>query len=361
MEPSPPKTNGIEPVAAQQRTVSLEAEVVRSEAWMRVSTRDPDAVPSPRKAEPLEIPREATLDEAIARILANGLEQLRANEASARDGRDPEGVHELRVGARRLRSALSLFRKVLPNAQVERLRAELRWLSGQLGPARDLDVFLAETLAAVEQTQAPSPELARIREVATRLRRRLDGTIRETLESRRHRELMLELERFIERRAWLDPPDSPSSSRLRRPAREYAARQLERRHEKTLAAGRHVEKLEREAQHALRIRVKKLRYASEFFGPLFAKKKVRRLRKRLATLQDVLGHLNDQRTAEAVLDSILDALGADATPALQRAAGVVSGHTAHAADISLAELRQAWRAFEKTRVFWKKKKTDKSH
>ena len=65
-----------------------------------------------------------------------------ANVAAAIDGRDPEGIHQTRVGLRRLRSALSLFKKQIPPGQRSALNTEAKWLFGELGPVRDLDVFI---------------------------------------------------------------------------------------------------------------------------------------------------------------------------------------------------------------------------
>src|SRR3546814_12195228 len=71
--------------------------------------------------------------------------------------RDIEGVHQMRVALRRLRSALSLFAPALPAALTDPLIAELRWLNGPLGRKRDIDVFLAETLVPLS-AKLPDPK-----------------------------------------------------------------------------------------------------------------------------------------------------------------------------------------------------------
>ena len=112
-----------------------------------------------------EPPPDATLDEVLAAIFGAATEWVGANVEAACIGVDPEGVHQVRVGVRRLRSAFALFRDLLPDESLEGLRGELRWLGGELGPARDLDVFLTGTLEPLGMThttleQPLPPELA---------------------------------------------------------------------------------------------------------------------------------------------------------------------------------------------------------
>ena len=78
------------------------------------------------------------LDEMSAHVRA-----LRAHEAGARAGRDPEHLHEMRVAVRRLRAILRASRALFDPAWVDRLRDELDWLGGRLGLVRDLDVLHA--------------------------------------------------------------------------------------------------------------------------------------------------------------------------------------------------------------------------
>ena len=68
------------------------------------------------------------------------LRHIAANEPAVRRS-DPEGVHQMRVGLRRLRGAMALFKRLLGDKQSERIKSELKWLTGELAPARDLDVY----------------------------------------------------------------------------------------------------------------------------------------------------------------------------------------------------------------------------
>jgi triphosphatase len=123
--------------------------------------------PVPERARRPLLEAGSRFDDAVAAIFASCLDQILGNEEAAAAGADPEGVHQMRVGIRRLRSALALVRAVSPAAPLEHLRGELRWLAGELGGARDLDVFCDETLGPVVRSRPEDPTLKRLAEVAT--------------------------------------------------------------------------------------------------------------------------------------------------------------------------------------------------
>lgn len=99
-----------------------------------------DALPA--KAERLALSTEATAGEAFASIVDTWIRQFRLNEDLLRLEPHADALHQARVALRRLRSALSLFKPILADAQFEHLAGELRWLARSLGDARDLDVLL---------------------------------------------------------------------------------------------------------------------------------------------------------------------------------------------------------------------------
>ncbi len=110
----------------------------------------PRRAASSRKAAPVSFKSRSTLDDAIAAVVKSCRDHWQANLPAALTGGKPEGVHQVRVGLRRFRSALSLFRKFIPENQREWLNAEAKWLANQLGPVRDLDVFLSDLTARFE-------------------------------------------------------------------------------------------------------------------------------------------------------------------------------------------------------------------
>ena len=95
----------------------------------------------PAKAARIDLPAAATTRDAFKVIGLTCLKQVIDNEPALIKG-DPEGVHQMRVGLRRLRAAMSLFAALLHDPQTVTIKAELKWLAGELGPAREFEVLV---------------------------------------------------------------------------------------------------------------------------------------------------------------------------------------------------------------------------
>ncbi len=296
-------------------------------------------LPPPQKALPPPLAPAMSASKAFQAIFAACLAQLEANHSGVMRGEDIEYVHQMRVAIRRLRSALRLFTAVVPAEAVRPFDDELRWLGGQLGQARDWDVFVEETLPprlAEFPAHAGLAELAR-RAGATRLEKR--EAARSALRSIRCRRLLADLRAWIAREAWREE----GGARLDKAAVTLAAKLLSRRHRALRKRGRRLPLLPPPRRHRARIAAKKLRYAVEFFLPLFPGEPGKGYAKRLSDLQDLLGALNDA----AVTRRLLDELGPD-TPAAILVGEVVD----IAAADSLARLDEAWGQFRRYRPFW---------
>ncbi len=112
------------------------------------SSRSSSAHSAWRRRPPIPTPRRgAPAAEALGHALAAQARAMLVHDPGTRLGTDPEELHRFRVATRRLRAFLRVARPILDRSWSEPLRAELRWLGGALGPARDLDV-LEERLAA---------------------------------------------------------------------------------------------------------------------------------------------------------------------------------------------------------------------
>jgi triphosphatase len=314
-------------------------------AWERVSGRGP----ATHRASRLAVPEDPVLEALLVAVVTGCIDQVVANEPAASLGVDPEGVHQMRVGARRLRSALAFFAPVLPERQREGLRAELRWLARQLGAARDLDVFVTELLDPLAAVRPDDAALAALRAAAQDRRAVAHGRVRDSLASLRWSRLTLELGGWLARRAWREQALSESAATLFLPARSFAAEVLERRHRKARKLGRHLATASPAQRHQLRIRLKKLRYAAEYSAALWPGRRGERYVRRLSRLQDVLGHLNDGATAERLLGEIGARLGG---PEAVHAAGFAAGWVAHAARVELEHLPRRWRRFVAAGRFW---------
>jgi len=122
---------------------------------------------------------------------------------------------------------------------------------------------------------------------------------------------------------------------------------LARRLRRLAAAGAAIEHLDPDALHAIRLRAKRMRYVAEVFAPLYPGKATRRFMRRLATLQNRLGRLNDAAVANALLAD----LGANAGRRAH-AAGLVRGFLAARSGDARGRIARAWQRFHRLEPFW---------
>ncbi|HYC14655.1 MAG TPA: CHAD domain-containing protein, partial [Stellaceae bacterium] len=228
-----------------------------------------EAQPSWSKAPAFALDANATGLEAFEAILRHHLAHLLTNEAAANEGSDPEGVHQVRVALRRLRSVLALFREMLPAGIVQHLGDGLRWLAGETGPARDLDVFLQELLSPIRKAMPGDFDLEALESRATAARVAAYERVRAAFATTRYTALLLEVGRVAETRFWLNGLEPETIARLEAPARDFATDLLAERHRKAKRRGRGFANLSTEDRHRLRIGLKKLRYAADSFRTLY--------------------------------------------------------------------------------------------
>lgn len=294
-----------------------------------------------RKAESVPLAEDATLAETALTILAECLSHIAANQAAVVAGRDSEGVHQMRVGVRRLRAALSLFGDWLDPAAREGLTAELRWLASALASARAWDVFLTELLPPVTRALAGDAAMAPVEAAAMELREQGYAEARAAIGSQRYFDLMLSLT------LWLAEPPWSSGAEIGGPAAEMAAAILDRRHRKVRRLAREAARLDETQLHALRLRFKKLRYAAEFLAPLFPDRPMKRYIKAISRPQKTLGNLNDAQTLKPLIDG-LSAAGADGARAIGAIAGFHAGRAEALLDHARADIRtfaKGWRSW----------------
>ncbi|ACA17322.1 CHAD domain containing protein [Methylobacterium sp. 4-46] len=304
------------------------------------------------KAEPVRLDPEASAGEAFQAVAHACLRHMRLNEAVLLDHRDADALHQLRVSLRRLRSAFSLFGDLVEDHRTPTIRAELRRLGEPFGQARNLDVFLASTLPAERARRPDEAGLLRLESHLEGERSRAYEAVGAVLRGEEWRLFLLDLIAWIDAGPWREA-GAPQAARRDGPARAFATEELERRRRQVKKRGRHLDELDPEARHRVRIAAKKLRYGAEFFGSLYPKPKaVKRHRtfvKALADLQDCLGDLNDIATAhtltaaltEGAADSAVFAAGLTAADMEERTARLLrAAAEAHAA---LIDVRPFWR------------------
>src|SRR6516165_860309 len=305
-----------------------------------------DAVPQVTKAENSAISAKHCIDDVIAMVMSASQQHLLANQAILEYGRDPEGVHQTRVALRRLRTACSLLRKEVPTPAFQAFGSEAKWLMHMLGPARDWDVFVTTTLARLEEACASDVDFTGLRRAAEPHRIASYTVLREALMDPRYTRFQLSLRRWIERRNWRTEVPIQALETLTEPVSALAGRVLTRLHCKALREGAHFERLRIEERHDLRITLKKLRYAAEFFLPIFARHpSAKYYVAQLSKLQDALGHANDSAATRSLLVSLTEQ--AEVTPDVHRAVGALMGWSVRDRLAVAKSLRRHWRKFKR--------------
>jgi triphosphatase len=304
--------------------------------------------PAPRRTGAPSLPDDVSIADAFAHLVGHLTDVVLywAPVAAAGDG-GPNPVHQMRVGVRRLRSVLAVFRRATASPTIAEVGAGLKALGAALGPARDWDVFTAGTGADVAAAFPEERAMVRLMEAAERRRRQGYADLRRFLDDPAFRLLGIRLAALSAARLWEQEIDDAERGVLETPLTDFAAVALNKRLKRLLAPGSDIIHLEPTALHAIRLHAKRMRYAAEFFAPLFPGKATRRFIRRLTRLQEQLGMLNDGAVAAGLLAQLAGG-GAERAFAI----GLVRGFAAAASGNARTEIVEAWRDFRKQEPFW---------
>ncbi|MEM5383808.1 CHAD domain-containing protein [Paraburkholderia phymatum] len=253
------------------------------------------------KAQPVHLHKSDSVEDAFCCIVRNCLAQVHANERGVVSGHDPSSVHQMRVGLRRLRSALDLFATAIP--AYAGLDEELRWIASELGAARDWEVLAGSTLEHAGTSGNPE-ELLPVRDACLKVATNNRQRAAEAVESVRYTRLALQLSLWLSRKGWREQMSDEQREPLGRPARLFAVDVLRRRHRSLLKRGKGLADIDDSRRHRARIAAKKVRYATEFFASLCPRRVVQHYVGALAELQDDLGWRNDAVVADRLLKSL---------------------------------------------------------
>ena len=323
----------------QAAALSLQVESKAERGYRLQQGRGPGA----KKAATVIVDPHAPAAEGFARLADSALAHLLANQPAALRGDQTEGVHQMRVAVRRLRSLLVLFAPVLEAHGVRRFTEELRRLGDCLGSARDWDVLTEETLPQAE---------------ADGVDRGWVGLLRGAVEERRHAAHQAakkaigeaDFARFVlSFQAWSGCRTAALASGAKDLPLDRLAPDLLDRLEKKVAKRLDCSDADEPATlHALRKSVKKLRYGVAYLDALFGPEATR-YAKRCNSVQKKLGALNDLETAERRVTGLAENGRLDLVPAM--------GALMHWAEARrpklLKKALKACAAYSRTSPFWR--------
>lgn len=303
-----------------------------------------DQSPRVYRAERVRLSPRSRIGKSFQLIAWSCLRQFALNADAVAQG-SFEGVHQMRVGLRRLSTSLIMFEKLIDGPETDAVEAELSWLIGELGPARDFDVFIERTLAPLSAESAEGAALKFLHENVVIRRDRALDCAQAAVTSDRFRQFVLRTALWILAGEWSDMAEVEG---VRADSRivSFARRTLDARTKKLLRKLARVGEMNDVERHKLRLNVKRLRYTAEFFADAFPgrAKQQRRFAGLLAGLQDDLGRLNDlavhRRLGEelveawtiASLNSATHASNENTAPAIQYALGFAVGQEQYEAE-----------------------------
>ena len=277
--------------------------------------QNPDAV----KAASLALRKDMSAEQGFQAIATNCIMHMQGNETSVvNDKENVESLHQMRVGMRRLRSALAMFKAMLQLPT--ELQQELDWLAKELGDTRDWDVLAGSTLPAMAKEIPAALQIASLQQAALKKAQEHHAAAAAAVGSPRYTRLMLSLTRWMLAQGWREESAVASAHLLAEPVMLFAHKTLKRDQRRLRTCAQRLRTATPEARHRVRIAAKKTRYAAEFFDSLYSPKKVRPYVKALTGLQDELGLLNDAAVADRLLYEM-----SDGQPQLEARAGFVRG------------------------------------
>jgi CHAD domain-containing protein len=314
----------------------------------------------PSKAQPAFLPKDCVAEDAFRLTLLQCKWHISANVPAVVEARDVEGMHQLRVGFRRLRVAFSSFGTEFRTPTFEALRQRAKVIATRLAPARDLDVFVDELFEPAATANGALDAFSVLRGRAHAARRRAWDESVSQISGPGFANFMSDLGEALDRRSWYEatPGGTHATNMIvafATPATTLADRMLTMRLKQSRKRARHLASLSDAARHRLRIRLKKLRYTAEFFAPLYTKKVVEPFLGRLSRMQDILGGLNDVAVARTTLESLVergDAGHLVSQADLSFAAGIVYGWHLDRAARSWGKGVKRWKRFAKAEPFW---------
>ena len=299
---------------------------------------------SPVKASTPPLSADMTVDDAFAAVAFHCLAHLQDNEIGLLAGRNPEYLHQARVALRRLRSAFRVFDTAIPRSHFAQILDELKSAARLLGEARDLDVFALETLPHAGSAQHAG--VATLHQRTQNARRQAARAVRAAIAASQYTAMLLRLARVLSTGPWRRKTPRPAAANMT--LLKFATKLVSHRYARVKKRGQHISQIGFADLHRLRIQIKRLRYAIEFFMALFEDKAQDTLRA-LVDLQELLGRLNDDATAWKLLDALATE---DSSTDYQQAVGFLRGWCARDGEQCCSRLEDAWKRFDVLQPLW---------
>ena len=295
----------------------------------------------PQKSYAAEFTEGASLQDAVACATGAALLQFRANTAAA-EAENAEGIHQMRVALRRLRTVFVLFAPCCERRTRDRFNTEIRKAGAPLGRARDWDVFAIQTLPKAMKDGVGEDLLADLARAAQNGREKAHAAVRRLIRGRQLAALVGDIEIRVADGTWRAAGGEPPTT----PAAELLPGLLDRLLRKVEKRAKRLSGLSPKELHPLRKSIKKLRYSAEDAEGLFKRKRVEDFIKHCKKLQALLGEINDAATTAHFLEE-MGRVGSS-----QGARALLAWNSKRCA-LARGKLSPAWHKFYDADAFWR--------
>jgi inorganic triphosphatase YgiF len=299
-----------------------------------------------QKAKAVALTSTMTAEEAFIHIIWNCLVQLQANEDMVLYGKDIEGIHQMRIALRRLRSGLKLYKPLIPKQSYAQCRDELKNFSNLLGIARDWDVFALR----IENLLKAEPDINRTdwEPVLTKIaafQNQAYSAVREHLQSTKYSRLLLKLGKWLTQKSWRRQANVLENQQLDQPVKMFAKLALDAYYQPLAQNSEKFVQWSSKQRHDFRLAIKNLAYSARFFSELYPSKSVQAFTKSLAQVQEQLGILNDFKVAKCLFKQL-------ELPSHSE----IQSRLTQSLDLQrlqrFTQLEQAWQEFLQQELFW---------
>lgn len=291
------------------------------------------------KAKTPKLDAHTSVEDALQSMIWSCLQHLQANVSGAVKKSDDEYLHQVRVALRRMRVVLGMVAQHRTDAELKALRGYIAELGTALGRSREWDVFVTQTLPAVQEYADKNAGLKAVIDQSEKLRQHYHQIVHAALQTGDFQRLLLRFGAWMNGQYWRESDGLIDLT-------HFAAKLLHKSSRKVRQCSEHISHNADDKQfHVLRIASKKLRYSADLFTSLYGAEKVRHYLDALAKLQDALGVFNDHAVALRLLEEL-------AQGAQHESIALIRSSIEHSHKKHLSELRKAWKRFEALPDFW---------
>ncbi len=285
------------------------------------------------------------IETAAKLIFRESIKHLRSNFKKFQKSGNPAALMQIRIGMRRIRVGLTIFRPIIPKEVRSRFNREFRYFGNMLGHARNMDVFLQVTLTREAKKAPHKKAYSELRLHAEAWRDEEYEVISRELFGGHFESMVKEFDKWVSS-DWSTKLGRAAKKLMAKPVAPFALTVLEEGGTELLNQGTEDEHLSADELHDVRKYAKRARYHLRFFSSLFNEDKVHEGFQILIEMQDCLGHINDVKEGMIILSQIAEDVRADCYGDVLRLAADILTDASEEIDQHLKQFNDLWKRYE---------------